>query len=194
LCNYSLERMVITIVSITDRRILKSQEAIKSAFIKLMNEKPFDTITMQDISDHANVGRRTIYHHYSDKFDLLDKLIEEHIDELRRLCKEASDLDFIESNVLWFDYFEIHYSFFSAMLRSKGAPFFRSRFLALVIEELEDEVNVTEGKNKGLTKEVILTFFGTAIVGIVESYFTNGLPRQPHIVAEQVGILLERNL
>lgn len=123
---------MITIVSITDRRILKSQEAIKSAFIKLMNEKPFDTITMQDISDHANVGRRTIYHHYSDKFDLLDKLIEEHIDELRRLCKEASDLDFIESNVLWFDYFEVHYSFFSAMLLSKGAPFFRNRFLALV--------------------------------------------------------------
>lgn len=144
MCNYSLERMVITIVSVTDRRILKSQEAIKSAFIKLMNEKPFDTITMQDISDHANVGRRTIYHHYSDKFDLLDKLIEEHIDELRRLCKEASDLDFIESNVLWFDYFEVHYSFFSAMLLSKGAPFFRNRFLALVIEELEDEVNVTE--------------------------------------------------
>ncbi len=61
--------------------------------------------------------------------DLLDKLIEEHIDELRRLCKEASNLDFIESNVLWFNYFEIHYSFFSAMLLSKGAPFFRNRLL-----------------------------------------------------------------
>ncbi|MCP1184247.1 TetR/AcrR family transcriptional regulator [Paenibacillus sp. 1781tsa1] len=181
-------------VSITDRRVLKSQEAIKSAFIRLMNEKSFDTITMQDISDHANVGRRTIYHHFSDKFDLLDKLIEEHIEELRRLCKEASDLDFIESNVLWFDYFEMHYSFFSAMIQSKGAPFFRSRLLALVIEELEDEVNITEGKNKGLTKDVILTFLGTALVGIVESYFTNGLPRKPHFVAEQVGILFDRNL
>ncbi len=186
--------MVIRIKHTLDRRVLKSQEAIKSAFIKLMNEKPFDTITMQNISDYANVGRRTIYHHYSDKFDLLDKLIEEHINELRRLCKQASDLDFIESNVLWFDYFEFHYSFFSAMLLSKGAPFFRNRFLALVIEELEDEVNVSEGKNRGLNKDVILMFFGTAIVGIVESFFTNGLPRQPHIMAEQVGILLERNL
>ncbi|KAA8745847.1 TetR family transcriptional regulator [Paenibacillus sp. UASWS1643] len=39
-----------------------------------------------------------------------------------------------------------------------------------------------------------LRFFDTALVGIVESYFTNGLPRQPHFVAEQVGILLDRNL
>ncbi|RPK30963.1 hypothetical protein [Paenibacillus xylanexedens] len=75
---------------------------------------------------------------------MLDKLIEEHIEELRRLCKEASDLDFIESNVLWFDYFDVHYSFFSAMIRSKGAPYFRCSLLALVIEELEDEVKIKQ--------------------------------------------------
>lgn len=149
---------------------------------------------MQHISDSANVGRRTIYHHYLDKYDLLDKLIEEHINELRKLCKLASDMDFVKSNLLWFEYFESHYSFFSAMLSSKGAPFFRSRFLNFVIEELENEVNITEGNHTGLSKEVILKFFGTAIVGIVESYFKQELLDSPQSIAEQVGILLDRNL
>nr|WP_246362186.1 TetR/AcrR family transcriptional regulator [Paenibacillus alba] len=194
MCDTSKKSRVITKVAIVDRRILKSQEAIKHAFINLMSEKNFDEITMQDISDSANVGRRTIYHHYLDKYDLLDKLIEEHIHELRKLCELASDMDFIKSNLLWFEYFESHYSFFSAMLSSKGAPFFRSRFLNFVIEELEKEVNITEGNNTGLSKEVILKFFGTALVGIVESYFKKEILDSPQSIAEQVGILLDRNL
>lgn len=181
-------------MAMVDRRILKSQEAIKKAFIELMAENNFDHITIQDIADRANVGRRTIYSHYLDKYDLLDKLIEEHINELRKLCELSSDLSFIDALHIWFEYFESNYSFFSTMLADKGAPFFRSRFLELVIEEVKNEVDVNEGKNQGLSKDVIIQFFGVAIVGIVESYFNNGIPDSAQVVAEQVGILLERNL
>src|SRR5213080_921502 len=109
-----------------DRRVEKSQKAIKNAFIELMSEKSFDHITIQDISDRANVGRRTIYDHYMDKFDLLDKLIEEHINELRKLCESLLEMSFAEGNLIWFEYFERNYSFFSTMLVSKGASAFRN--------------------------------------------------------------------
>ncbi|PEE73324.1 TetR/AcrR family transcriptional regulator [Priestia megaterium] len=181
-------------MSKVDRRVQKSQEAIKNAFIELMSEKNLDQITIKDISDRANVGRRTIYDHYMDKFDLLDRLIEEHINALRKLCESAAELDFKEGNLMWFEYFERNYSFFSTMLTSKGAPVFRSHFLKFVIEELEADVDITKGINKGLNKELVLKFFGAAIVEIVESWFTNGLTEPTHIVAEQVGILLDRNL
>ncbi|WP_312098249.1 TetR/AcrR family transcriptional regulator, partial [Niallia sp.] len=112
-----------------DRRVIKSQEAIKSAFIELMTEKAIDIITIQDIADRANVGRRTVYLHYLDKYDLLEKLIEEHINELRKLCRSASELSFTEGNLMWFEYFEHHSSFFTSMFASKGAPVFRNQFL-----------------------------------------------------------------
>lgn len=181
-------------MSTADRRVLKSQEAIKNALIELMLEKNFDQITIQDISDRANVGRRTIYHHYMDKYDLLDKLIEEHIHELKKLCEAATDMNFKEGNLIWFQYFESNYLFFSTMLSSKGAPTFRSRFLEFVIEELKADVNIAEGINQGLSENVVLTFFGSAIVGIVEAYFMRGIPEPPEVVAEQIGILLDRNL
>ncbi|MEH7314033.1 TetR/AcrR family transcriptional regulator [Priestia megaterium] len=181
-------------MSKVDRRVQKSQEAIKNAFIELMSEKNLDQITIKDISDRANVGRRTIYDHYMDKFDLLDRLIEEHINALRKLCESAAELDFKEGNLMWFEYFERNYSFFSTMLTSKGAPVFRSHFLKFVIEELEADVDITKGINKGLNKELVLKFFGAAIVEIVEFWFTNGLTEPTHVVAEQVGILLDRNL
>lgn len=181
-------------MSKVDRRILKSQEAIKKSIIDLMSEKNFDDITIQDISDRANVSRGTIYLHYLDKFDLLDKLIEEHINELRKMCESASEMNYIDSNLIWFEYFESNYLFFSTMLASKGAPYFRSRFLQLLIDELRNELNINEGKNYGFSEDVMLQFLGSAYVGIVEWWLKNGMPHTPHVMAEQVGILLERNI
>jgi AcrR family transcriptional regulator len=189
-----LKKLVTLTMSKVDRRILKSQEAIKKAIVELMSEKNFDDITIQDISDRADVSRGTIYLHYMDKFDLLEKLIDEHINELRELCESASEMDFIDANLIWFEYLESNYLFFSMMLASKGATYFRSQFLEFLIEEFKDEVDVTKGKNYGLNEDVILQFIVTSYVGIVEWWFTNGMPFPPNVMAEQVGILLERNL
>lgn len=180
-------------MSSLDRRIQKSQEAIKKAIIELMSEKDLHHITIQEIADRANVGRRTLYDHYQDKFDLLDKLIHEHINELRKLCKSASELSFAEANLIWFEYFERNYSFFSTMLSNKGAPVFRNHLLDFVIEELEGEVDVSKGINQGLSKNIVLNFFGAAIVETIEAWLTNGISEPAEIIAEQIGILLDRN-
>lgn len=184
-------------MSKVDRRIVKSQEAIKKAFIELMTEKNVDQISIQEISDRANVSRRTIYLHYMDKFDLLDKLIEEHIYELRELCElSANNTDYNDAILLWFKYFENHYLFFSTMLASKGGPFFRSRFLEFVLQELKNEENITEGRSQELSdsEDVIIQFYGAAIVGIVEWWFKNEKPHPPHFMAQRVGTLLEKYL
>lgn len=180
-------------MSKVDRRITKSQEAIKKAVTELMSEKSFDDITIQDIANRADVNRGTIYLHYTDKYDLLDKMIEEHINNLRELCQSASEMTFQEGNYVWFEYFERNYLFFSTMLASKGAPYFRSRFLELIVDEYKPEVDTTEGKNQGLSEDVILQFFASAIVGAVEWWFKNEMPLPARIMAEQTGALLDRN-
>ncbi|WHZ06069.1 TetR/AcrR family transcriptional regulator [Neobacillus sp. YX16] len=181
-------------MSKVDRRIAKSQIAIKNAVTELMSEKSFDDITIQDIADRADVNRGTIYLHYTNKYDLLDKMIEEHIENLRGLCQSASEMTFQEGNYVWYEYFERNYLFFSTMLASKGAPYFRSRFLDLVIEEFKTEMDIAAGKNYGLNVDVILQFFGSAVVGAVEWWFKEGMPLPARVMAEQTGALLDRNL
>lgn len=179
-------------VKVVDRRILKSQEALKKAVIELMSEKPFDDITIQDLSDKANVSRGTIYLHYTDKFDLLDKLIEEHINVLRALCRSAAEMDFIGATLIWTEYLEDNYSFFSMMLASKGAPYFQTRFVNFLVEEFRNEVNVSKGKNQGLNKDLTVKFVASAYVGVVEWWFTNEKPISHQALAEQLGTLVER--
>ena len=55
----------------TDARVRRTRDALGDALIALMQEKPFDTITVQDVLDRAHVSRSTFYTHYSDKDDLL---------------------------------------------------------------------------------------------------------------------------
>lgn len=175
-----------------DRRIAKSQEAIKNALIELMNEKHFDQITLQEISDRANVSRRTVYLHYTDKFDLLDKLIEEHINKLEELFEELSKVDFITTGQAIFEYFQTNYLFFLTMLVKGGANNFRTQYIEFSVELLKGEVNTAEGKNKGLSEDIIVRFVSAAYVEVVEWWLKNEMPYAPRVMAEQVGLLIKR--
>ena len=54
-----------------DVRVRRTRDALGDALVALMQEKPFDSITVQDVLDRAQVGRSTFYSHFSDKDDLL---------------------------------------------------------------------------------------------------------------------------
>ena len=54
-----------------DRRIQRTRQLLLNALIALILEKGYETITVQDIIDRANVGRSTFYSHFQDKEDLL---------------------------------------------------------------------------------------------------------------------------
>jgi AcrR family transcriptional regulator len=60
-----------------DLRVRRTRKLILEAFVELTVEHGFSTITVQDIADRAMVNRSTFYRHYLDKYDLLDKYMEE---------------------------------------------------------------------------------------------------------------------
>lgn len=54
----------------TDRRVQRTRELLQKALIELIKERGYDTVTIQDIVDRANVGRTTFYLHYNSKDEL----------------------------------------------------------------------------------------------------------------------------
>ncbi|UWZ36350.1 TetR family transcriptional regulator [Dactylosporangium roseum] len=55
----------------TDRRSLRTRQMLMGAMVDLMRSKRYDSITVQEITDQANIGRSTFYAHFTDKDDLL---------------------------------------------------------------------------------------------------------------------------
>jgi AcrR family transcriptional regulator len=53
-----------------DRRVQRTRELLQRALIDLISQGAYDSITIQEIVDRANVGRTTFYLHYTSKDDL----------------------------------------------------------------------------------------------------------------------------
>jgi AcrR family transcriptional regulator len=53
-----------------DRRVQRTRQLLQEALFALILEKGYEVITVQDLIDHANVGRSTFYSHFLDKDDL----------------------------------------------------------------------------------------------------------------------------
>jgi AcrR family transcriptional regulator len=58
-----------------DPRIRRTRHLLQDALKRLLEEKEFDKITIQDITEVATLNRATFYAHYPDKFALLEELI-----------------------------------------------------------------------------------------------------------------------
>jgi AcrR family transcriptional regulator len=54
-----------------DPRIIRTRHLLQFALLELMREKPFQSISVSDITKRATLNRSTFYLHYLDKFDLL---------------------------------------------------------------------------------------------------------------------------
>ena len=103
----------------TDARVRRTRDALGDALIELMQEKPFDTITVQDVLDRAHVSRSTFYAHYSDKDDLLMSDAEEFFESISMALSVHGDKS---DRVFPVQEFFVHLSdvqpFFKALVKS----------------------------------------------------------------------------
>jgi len=62
--------------TVVDPRILRSRRMLQDALRKLLHEKDFEAISVQEIADEATLNRATFYLHYPDKTALLRAMTE----------------------------------------------------------------------------------------------------------------------
>ncbi len=96
----------------TDRRTLKTRKAICDAIMEFLIEKELRKITVQEISDKADINRATFYKHYLDVYDLYDKLEQDILIEWGMLVLKLQELrteeffrrlvDYVDRNRLMF--------------------------------------------------------------------------------------------
>lgn len=59
------------------RSAVRSRRMIQQAFLELLNEKPFDRITVLELVQRADVNRSTFYAHYPDIFGVVEAVQDE---------------------------------------------------------------------------------------------------------------------
>ncbi|QBD75989.1 TetR/AcrR family transcriptional regulator [Ktedonosporobacter rubrisoli] len=176
-----------------DRRVRKTREAIMGAFIELLSEKSFEDITMNEIAERADVNRGTVYLHYVDKFDLMDRCIETQLTRLFESCLDSktAPLPSKVSLLHTFEYLEQHAVLFRMLLVNKGIPAFNKRLAAGIQQHINEYIDMYSN-DLNVSKELLAQFLTSAIIGVLEWWVMHSMPLPAQDVVEQLWSLQQR--
>ena len=95
-----------------DLRVVKTYRKIVSTLEELMETTPFDSITVHDLCESAEIRRATFYKHYNDKYDLLSFIIKDFESEIANRVASRCDVTNIVEYISMYckevlDFFEL---------------------------------------------------------------------------------------
>ncbi len=67
-----------------DKRIIKTKKGLKLALKSLLSEKNFEKVTVKEICERSDSSRITFYSHYKDKYELIDEIFQDLMEEANR--------------------------------------------------------------------------------------------------------------
>lgn len=104
-----------------DRRVKKSRAAIYQAFTSLLNQKSYESLTVQEVIDLADVGRSTFYAHFESKEALLEEVCQDLFQHTFLEREEGRDL--FEATAHIFQHFRKNQDKIATLLLAKNSYF-----------------------------------------------------------------------
>ena len=157
-----------SVVDKEDPRVLRTRKLLQDAFIELMGDHSFESITVQDITAAARVNHATFYRHYRDKYHLADAIFTEALDSMLRAFgppKSLPEIDRTDSSVIlksWgviFRHVADNERLYRTLFNSSGNTAFirriREHFASIVKERMEARIkqNKPTGARSGTGKK-----------------------------------------
>jgi AcrR family transcriptional regulator len=176
-----------------DRRIQRTRRLLRDALMQLILERGYDSLTVQDITDQANLGRATFYLHYKDKEELLISSMTETVDEL------IKELDLSPQNLLtgarppsliMFEHAQGNNSLYRVLLTANGMGRLVSKLrnhLAQVIRPaIEGMIDALDIKTLAVPVEIIVQHVAGSQLAMLTWWLEQGMPYSPE---EMAGIM-----
>lgn len=182
-----------------DRRQKKTREAIFQAFAKLLSEKNYNQISVQEIIDTADIGRTTFYAHFETKDFLLKELCEELFNHIidtamglphghyHYSCGNAKDSVFLhllrhlqenDRNVL---------GLLSSQNNEIFLRYFKSNLKKLIITQYADKGML---KNSKLPEDYLVNHISSSFVETVDWWISGKMKETPEELTEMfLGVI-----
>ncbi len=159
-----------------DRRIERTHQLLSNALMELIVERGYDSITIQDITDRANVSRTTFYLHFKDKDELLfnsmqaiyDGLISNHGGLMKGEISE-DDFDTLPCDASDFIHVAEYADFYRAMLSQQGSAVFILRVMSYLADMIKPTLIEKGGETElKMPPGLIAAFLAGAEVGVMK--------------------------
>jgi AcrR family transcriptional regulator len=186
-----------------DRRVERTRAALKHALAELIEEKGYDQVTVEEITERANLGRATFYLHYRDKEDLLledvinlvDQMVEETTGMPWLRWREAGGGDDITPRrpppmELVFQHVAENANLYRIILHGQGMQTVGEKLRGIIIKAIKD-VGQARSQDGSLGSDfevqvpldVIANYYAGSVMGLVTWWLENDTPYTPEQMA-----------
>ncbi len=152
-----------------------TSKAIKASFLKLLNEKPINKISVRDIVEECGINRNSFYYHFQDIPSLLEEIIKEKTEEIIKAYPTITTLD------------ECFHTAFAFALQNKKAAYhiynsvsrdiFERELLKLCDYTVRTYISTAfpEGEMNAADLEILQRFIKCELFGIIIEWMNEGM-------------------
>lgn len=171
-----------------------TEKAIIDSFLKLLNERPLDKITIKDIVEDCGINRNTFYYHFEDIPSLVKTILNT---ETQKAFSEHGDMvswedSFLEASQFALQNKKVVYHIYNSVRREEV-----EQYLSSITQEVMRQYVETEAKDVKASEEdkaLIVSFYKSALVGMILDWLNTGMQYEPQQVVKRLGSMLEGNI
>jgi len=182
-----------------DRRVRRTRRRLRDALIQLIMEKGYDNVTIQNITDAADLSRATFYLHYTDKDELLASSLEEMFDELLDSVKDIMlrrKLELTEGDapsLPAFKHVAEYADLYKSLMGDKGVSSVINRVLDYIARVGEEQyrlmVTDEEEKNLPVPIDIMARHMAGALFSMVSHWLEQDMPYTPEEMARYFHLM-----
>ena len=165
-----------------DRRIRRTQKLLREALVALALEKGYKNITIQDVTERADIGYRTYFRHYAGLDELLIHVGESRLDEIYDLLDLPATETVLEDLVLHFQrigmqlfqHIQENQTEFRFLLLDNSLRFLLDPVMKRACERAQEKLRFLPQKN--ITSALAANHIIASVFSLMRWWFENDMP------------------
>ena len=178
-----------------EKKRRETEQRIETSLLQLMKEQTFETISIRQLIDLAEVNRSTFYRHYLDKYDLLEKIENRLLDDLQAYYQEALDSsclfklekefkveDYIHDKQNLFHFFEPYLEDLAILLGPNGSSTSSWRLQEVLREIFSQSISLGDPLLEEVEADLLLNHQAASFMGTLTYWLAH-----PHYKSQQMS-------
>ncbi|KTF20707.1 TetR/AcrR family transcriptional regulator [Streptococcus gordonii] len=178
-----------------EKKRRETEKLIETSLLQSMKEQTFETISIRQLIDLAEVNRSTFYRHYLDKYDLLEKIENRLLDDLQAYYQEALDSaclfklekdfkveDYIHEKQNLFHFFESYLEDLAILLGPNGSPTSLRRLQEALREIFSQSIFLADPHLEEVEADLLMNHQAASFMGTLTYWLAH-----PHYKSQQMS-------
>ena len=171
-----------------------TKKKIREGFIKILNERPLNKITVKDIASACEINRNTFYYYYTDVYALLSEIFQT---ELQIVIDEYNDTLSWEESCIVATKFSLQnktaiYHVYNSMQKEELEDYLfnvSGNIMSRYVEKVSDGISASSGD-----KKLIASFYQCALTEMVLRWIASGMKEDPDTIIRRIGRLFDGHI